>query len=314
RGLIAVTMLDGDGGGEHLLGGLGYGRMVLRCLGRSDACLAPFDPATTIAGSFAVRVHLLDAGCASNGATARGLEREIGRELWRLLPQPRVDLERPDTEVHVFVTAGGLWWGRPFRRMDGRGFAARHPQRRPFWRSIAMAPRKARCLVNLSGVRPGGSLLDPFCGTGSIPIEAALLGLRTIASDVDPAVVAGAARNVASLGLHQQIDLRHLDARSWGGPRLRFDAIVSDLPYGRSASTKGTDRGDLYRSFLDVAAEILRPGGRAVLMAAEGTLPAPPSPLEVVARFSEVVHGGLTREVVVLGKPGDRSGSDIGWG
>lgn len=152
-------------------------------------------------------------------------------------------------------------------------------------------------------------LLDPFCGTGSIPIEAALLGLRTIASDVDPAIVAGADRNVASLTLHQQIDLRHLDARSWSGSGLRFDAIVSDLPYGRSASIKGAVRGDLYRSFLDVAAEILRPGGRAVLMAAEGTIPIPPACLEAVARFSEVVHGSLTREVVVL----EKTGGTIGW-
>ena len=35
------------------------------------------------------------------------------------------------------------------------------------------------------------------------------------------------------------VDLRRLDARAWGDVALGFDAIVSDLPYGHSASVKG---------------------------------------------------------------------------
>jgi tRNA (guanine10-N2)-dimethyltransferase len=297
-GLVAVSV---PAGGAALLGRLGHSKMVLRCLGWSATHQPPFDPAAAITGSFAVRVHrLLDVGRDSGSGAGRELERAIAGDLWRRLPAPRVDLHMPDAAIHVFVTAGGLWWGRLTSSLDAPAFTARRPTSRPFWRSTAMAPRKARCLVNLSGVRRGGRLLDPFCGTGSIPIEAALMGVRTLASDIDPAVVAGAARNVAALGLQRRIELRRRDARAWGACGLRFDAIVSDLPYGRAAAVRGAARDELYRGFLDVTAEILRPGGRAVLMAAEGTLPAPPPRLRLVRRFPEIVHGSLTREVVVF--------------
>jgi tRNA (guanine10-N2)-dimethyltransferase len=299
-GLVAVSV---PAGGAALLGRLGHSKMVLRCLGWSATHQPPFDPAAAITGSFAVRVHrLLDVGRDSGSGAGRELERAIAGDLWRRLPAPRVDLHMPDAAIHVFVTAGGLWWGRLTSSLDAPAFTARRPTSRPFWRSTAMAPRKARCLVNLSGVRRGGRLLDPFCGTGSIPIEAALMGVRTLASDIDPAVVAGAARNVAALGL--DVDLRHLDARAWGDTGLRFDAITTDLPYGHVASLKGSEQRDLYRDFLTVAAHILNHDGRMVLMVAQGTLPAPGPGLVVVERFSEVVHDRLTREVVVLQKTG----------
>jgi hypothetical protein len=125
-------------------------------------------------------------------------------------------------------------------------------------------------------------------------------------------VVAGAAQNVASLGLDRQITVRQRDARAWGATGRRFDAVVADLPYGRVASTKGSDRVALYRDFLDVAAQILRPGGRAVLMAPEGALPMPPACFEILWRFREVVHRSLTREVTVLAKRGGESACDGG--
>ncbi|MGI8422553.1 MAG: RsmD family RNA methyltransferase [Chloroflexota bacterium] len=301
RGLVAAAVPEGD---ADSLRRLGFGKVVLRCLGWSDTHRAPFDPTSVITGSCAVRVHVLADRSATSavtgGVTGHALQLLIADELWDQLPAPRVDLVAPDVAIHVFATARGLWWGIPYFTIDGAAFTARRPTSRPFWRSIAMAPRKARCLVNLSCVRPGGLLLDPFCGTGSIPIEAALLGVRAFASDSDRAVVAGAARNFAQLGLQHHVRLCQADALSWAGCTERFDAIVSDLPYGVTAAIRGIDREDLYRTFLGVAAGILRPGGRAVLMTPEGTLPVPPLSLRVLGRFLEFVHGSLTREVVVL--------------
>jgi tRNA (guanine10-N2)-dimethyltransferase len=209
-----------------------------------------------------------------------------------------VDLARPDTELHVFATSGGLWWGRLLHAFGGRAFEARRPRTRPFWRSVALGPRKARCLVNLSGVRPGGRLLDPFCGTGAIPIEAALLGVHAHAGDLDPRVAAGAARNAAHVGV--DVTLRCRDARAWGAGGRHFDAVVADLPHGRAASLLGAERGELYRMFLGATARVLTPGGLAVLMAEAGALPPPPPGLVVVGRYPEVVHSAFTREVVVL--------------
>ena len=280
---------------------LGFGRAILRCLGWSPDAVPPFPPDSVIRGSFAVRHHSLQPATAAN-ALANSTE-EIAAQLWRRLRQPQVDLAHPDTDIHVFSTPTGLWWGKLLYEFDGHAFEARRPRSRPFWRSVALSPRKARCMVNLSGIQPGGRLLDPFCGTGSVPIEAALLGMRAHGSDLDPAVVGGAARNIAHLGA--EVALSHRDARSWGASDLSFDAIVSDLPHGRTASLMGIPREDLYQSALEVIASRLVSGGRAVLMIEAGTLPAPPPSLALTARFYEVVHDDLTREVVILEKAGE---------
>jgi hypothetical protein len=78
-----------------------------------------------------------------------------------------MDLARSDTELHVFAAPRGSWWGRLLHAFDGRAFEARRPRTRPFWRSVTLGPRKARCLVNLSGVRAAGRpALDPGHASG----------------------------------------------------------------------------------------------------------------------------------------------------
>lgn len=47
-----------------------------------------------------------------------------------------------------------------------------------------LPPKLARIMVNLAGIKEG-ILWDPFCGSGTIPMEAAVLGLDVLASDVD---------------------------------------------------------------------------------------------------------------------------------
>jgi tRNA (guanine10-N2)-dimethyltransferase len=295
RGLIGTPFQD-----AAALERLGYARAIMRCLGHSDVPTAPFDPRTVVKGSFAVRAHLVDAAPGQGAVRSVSLSAEIGESIGRQVLDAPIDLVHPDTDIQVFATPDGFWWGQVLFEIDGAPFAARYPTRRPFWRSTAMPPRKARCLVNLAAAPPGGLLLDPFCGTASVPIEAALLGLRVYASDVDYPLVAGAARNLAALDLQHRVDLRLMDARAWADSPLRFDAIVSDLPYGRTASVKGVDRELLYRDFLDTAARILNTGARAVLMVPQGTLPAPSPSLTPRAHFFEVVNSSLTREVIVL--------------
>lgn len=48
-----------------------------------------------------------------------------------------------------------------------------------------MKPSMARRLVEIYS-RPGKHVLDPFCGSGTIPLEAAVLGRRVTALDVSP--------------------------------------------------------------------------------------------------------------------------------
>jgi len=267
---------------------LAYSALVLDFLGAGPPDRLPFTAAEVIRGTYAVRV-------AGAGAEIR---RGLQRLVWQALPEPHVALRDPETELHAFVLPEGVWWGRLRQRVSGSAFAARLTQRRPFFRSYGMQPRKSRCLVNLSGVQPGERLLDPCCGTGSYLIEATLMGVEAYGSDIDPRAVAGAQANLEALGLAAR--LRRLDARAletWG---VTFDAIVSDLPYGLSASLAGLGITELYREVLRAAALVLPRGRVAVFAAPSGMLPEVPEHFLVLERHVEFVHRSLEREISVL--------------
>jgi DNA modification methylase len=50
-------------------------------------------------------------------------------------------------------------------------------------------PQLARSLFNLGGLNPGETVLDPFCGSGTVSLEAYLNGLRGVGIDMNPLAV-----------------------------------------------------------------------------------------------------------------------------
>jgi tRNA (guanine10-N2)-dimethyltransferase len=278
---------------------LAYARRGLRLLGSSLQLDIPFDPASVVDGSYAVRLHDPD-----HLLPALARQRLID-QVWRALPAPQVRLVNPDHDLHVYITPTGLWWTELQGSVGPDALRSHDPMARPFFRSVLVPRRRARCLVNLTGVRPGQRLLDPFCGTGALLVEAGLLGATAFGSDVDRAMVTGCQANLAFENV--AADVRRIDARTLGDWGLVFDAMVTDLPYGRSASTHGAQVPDLFRAFLDAAAGVVRDGARVVVMAPAG-LPEPSNTLfDVITVLRERVNRSLTREIWVLCRRSRRS-------
>ncbi len=118
--------------------------------------------------------------------------------------------------------------------------------------------------------RPEGALLDPFCGSGTILLEAAFVLPRyeLHGCDVDPRAVEGAQQNAALLGLEEHLHLRRADALHLADvyAPASFDAIVTNPPYGVRVG-RGIDFYRFYSRFLDQAHRVLRPAGRLVMLA-----------------------------------------------
>lgn len=261
---------------------LGFAMLVLDFLGVGNGSRLPFDAEREVSGTFAVRVS----------GPPEEQKRQLYRLVWRSLRRPRVDLGRPETELHAFPQPDGVWWGRLRTAIGDPQFGARRLERRPFHRSYGTQPRRSRCLVNLAGVPPGGRLL------GSYLIEAALMGIDAYGSDVDPAAVRGTLANLAATGLRATVLRR--EARRLDGWAMQFDAVVTDLPYGLSASTGGSALADLYAEILTASALLLGRGRNAVFVAPAGALPVHDDLFRVLERHLEPVHRTLTRETVVL--------------
>ncbi|MFX1252385.1 MAG: DNA methyltransferase [Promethearchaeota archaeon] len=67
------------------------------------------------------------------------------------------------------------------------------PQQLP---SQAISLRLARILINLSQVKPGDLILDPFCGIGTLLQEALFLGLRAVGVEIESKRVEMAQQNL----------------------------------------------------------------------------------------------------------------------
>ena len=248
------------GGLRHL----GASRRVLTALGRSDSVVAiPDELAGRLAGTFAVRFRdprrLL-------GADDR---RRIIGQVWRAHPAPAVDLQAPAHDLYAYVDGSGIRWG--VKVADCAPELRGPSRRRPFVRSYEMPSRKARVLVNMSAPGPGKGFLDPFCGTGSLVIEAARVGCLASGSDLDRRAVEGAVLNMEHEGISASLRAANaLTSEAWAA---NYACVATDLPYGRSASRNRTAGTDLYRGFLDAAGGAVVQGGTAVVMSLECDTP-----------------------------------------
>jgi tRNA (guanine10-N2)-dimethyltransferase len=152
----------------------------------------------------------------------------------------------------------------------------------------------ARALVNLSCVRSGELLLDPFCGTGGILIEAGLLGAHPVGSDTDPVMVAGSRVNVPDG------DFFLADASRLSLQDHCMDAIVTDLPYGQSSVITACSLEHLYRGSLEEIGRVLRAGHRAVVVTHRDISPIARQYFTIAGRHTQRVHKSLTRHILVL--------------
>ena len=146
------------------------------------------------------------------------LARDIGSAI-----DGNANLSSPQVTFLVVLTAEKIWFGRRLSESDNMWLA--HNQR-PHVTSSSLPARLARVLVNLVA-RPGDSLLDPCCGTGTIVMSAAHSGIRAVGYDTNLRMIGATTKNLQHFGLTADVTLG--DARQVQG---RFDAIATDLPYG----------------------------------------------------------------------------------
>jgi 16S rRNA (guanine966-N2)-methyltransferase len=129
------------------------------------------------------------------------------------------------------------------------------------WKVRPTSERVREAVFSTLGDRVGGAVvLDLYCGTGALAIEALSRGAeRATMVDRDTRPALG---NVERLGLSDRVDLVRADAGGWlasaaGAAGRSYDLVFVDAPYKLA---------DLLAAELDTHLPgVLAPGGRAVI-------------------------------------------------
>jgi tRNA G10 N-methylase Trm11 len=154
---------------------------------------------------------------------------------------------------------------------------------KPNQRAIfGMPPRLARMMVNLSECTSEKTLLDSFCGVGTILQEALLEGAMVVGVDVNSWCVKAATENLEWVA--REYNLSKADFRIVQGEVSHLaekvgaesvDCMVSEpdlgpalreVPTGPYAQKIITKLEPLFLSFIEEAYRVLRPKGRLVLV------------------------------------------------
>ena len=137
---------------------------------------------------------------------------------------------------------------------------------RPYLLSYGLRSTTAYCLASLAGIRPGDVVLDPFCGHGTIAVEASVENPAAcvLASDLDPTMVKLAVANTRHAD-RQTISVMQSDATHLPHRERSVDVVVTDLPFGKKHGAQ-QDIGALIGAFTAECVRVVRIGGRVVVM------------------------------------------------
>jgi predicted RNA methylase len=183
---------------------------------------------------------------------------------------------------------GPFHWSRRFGRFERLPWSTK--------------PVVAEVLVRLAKLQPGGRVLDPFCGTGTLLAAAGSTGhpLTVLGSDLDPRAIAIARANLGSLKVSAHLTVA--SAEQIEQPDGSIDRVIANLPFGKLVGSH-TGNTRLYPAALREIARVLQPTGRAALLTDDKRLfeaaVAGTKSLKIVRRRM-LTYGGVTPTAYVL--------------
>ena len=230
-------------------------------------------------------------------------ERRVGHLILTNTENISVNLSNPKSFIRVVAHQSHVYLCFGKYQLNKKYFEEMKPHKRPFFHPGCMSPKLARCMANLARVKEGDVVLDPFCGTGGILIEAGLIGCKVIGCDIDWKMKKGTATNLEYAGITDYkthvVDVRELEMYE------EVDAVVTDPPYGISTTTCGEGASGIFSEFLQSIEHSMKKDALLV-MASPHTLDIDSLLNDVgfilLERYEIKMHRSLTRIISVIAK------------
>ena len=230
-------------------------------------------------------------------------ERKAGSLILENYSDIKVKLRNPHSLVRLVAFENDVYIAVEKIKLNKKHFQDSKPHKRPFFYPGSMNPKLARCMVNLSRVKEGQLVLDPFCGTGGILIEAGLIGCKVVGSDIYWKMKNGTSINLDYYGITDyrtfNLDVRELKMYE------KVASVVTDPPYGISTSTGDIEGDDIFKEFFKAIYDNMLDDAY-LCMASPHYVDLKPMAdevgFEIVEQYGIKMHRSLTRIISVIRK------------
>lgn len=200
------------------------------------------------------------------------VEFEVGGAMSEYFANIKPKMEDFDVNIRVDVVANHVIVGtqQNFTDLSKRHFAR-------YRNLVTIKSNLAYCMLRCANLQPDQVILDPFCGSGTILLEALEVepSVRCVGIDVNRRSIQGAQENAKAEGRGADVLKFHcIDVRAFRKhvPDNSVDAIVSNLPWGIMTGQRKSvsDLQSMYEMFLRTAWYTLKDHGRVVMLVLRG--------------------------------------------
>ena len=220
---------------------------------------------------------------SSNQINTSELENSMG-DMISKFTNAKVKLENPDITIYLIFTNEENFFGFSEKIKERK----RPTKTKKYPHELDW--KLTRVMINLTGLKKGQTLCDPFCGTGTTLLESESMGINAIGIDFDQKMCEISKENLKNNGYKSEIlksDFQELVKIS-----EKFDGIVTDLPYGRSSKTSEKPE-DILKRFISIM-----PKHKKIAIMYKKELD-PKMKLKGLKKYQIYRHKSLTRTILI---------------
>jgi tRNA G10 N-methylase Trm11 len=156
-------------------------------------------------GKVSEYLHEMKDWLGLRGRNARYINKDFKNVSSGQLEQTRL-LEK-GIDIVVCIDGNKKYIGRTVVYQNIEAYSKRDYERPVRDAKVGMLPPKlAQLMINFARPTEGGKIVDPFCGLGTIPMEALLMGYKVVAADVKGRMKEATEKNCAWLMKEFKVD------------------------------------------------------------------------------------------------------------
>lgn len=167
----------------------------------------------------------------SEKSNVSDLEKTLGNMISKF-SNAKVSLNDPEIIIYLIFTEVESFFGfsTKFHKYSSPRKVKKYPHE--------LNSKLCRAMINLSGLKEGNTICDPFCGTGTTLLEAEAMGIHSIGIDFDERMYHITKQNLTSNGFNSKIIIG--DYTKLLQIKDKIDGVITDLPYGKNSKLSDT--------------------------------------------------------------------------